>query len=267
MTTGAAPALSPKFADRLKQRILHGYLVRFHMSLIVGTVVASGVLTSRLLLELHVRSLAVRYPLAVLGSYLIFLLLVRIWIWYVWRRQAASFGIDLGNVDLSGSGGGWTSGRSGGGDVPVRFDGGQSGGGGAGSSWEADTNAIAPVSPPRTGWSSFSGLDFDCGDDDWLILLLLALLVLGIVCAGGYLVYAAPSILPDAACQCVLASTFSRVSKERHHGWMTGVLRSTAIPFAIVLLLAGTLGWVAHRHCPQASRLLEVLHCSAKAQE
>jgi hypothetical protein len=42
---------------------------------------------------------------------------------------------------------------------------------------------------------------------------------------------------------------------------MAGVIWSTWIPFLLVLLMAGALGWEAHRHCPEAHRLLEVLNC------
>src|SRR6185369_11552665 len=91
------PALS--LAQRFKQRLLHGYFVRIHMSLILAAVTASGVLTSKLLLMAGVVSLRFRYPVAVLCSYLVFLGLVRIWIWYVCRRRAASqssgSGLDL----------------------------------------------------------------------------------------------------------------------------------------------------------------------------
>lgn len=145
-----------------------------------------------------VLSLRFRYPAAILCSYLVFLRLVRMWIWYVCRRQAAGAGgLDLANIDLTG-------------------------GGGASGVWEAD--ADADVMPP----------------------------------------VAAPQILPEAAWQAVFASTLTRVSKQDHHGWMNGVLRSIVLPFTIVLLLAGGFGWVAHRHCPQAAKLVEVFSCRAE---
>ena len=31
--------------------------------------------------------------------------------------------------------------------------------------------------------------------------------------------------------------------------WMRRVLKSTAIPFALVLVMAGVFGWVAHHYC------------------
>jgi hypothetical protein len=58
----------------------------------------------------------------------------------------------------------------------------------------------------------------------------------------------------------VLASTLTRVSKEDHHDWMRGVLGRTAIPFTLVILFATATGWAAHRYCPTALRLADLLH-------
>jgi len=96
------------------------------------------------------------------------------------------------------------------------------------------------------------------------VVLLLAALVACILGGGIYLVVAAPHILPEAAAQTLLAGTLTRVSKEHHHNWMAGVLRSTWIPFVIVLVLAGALGWEAHRYCPAAPRLIDLWNCPGK---
>jgi len=42
---------------------------------------------------------------------------------------------------------------------------------------------------------------------------------------------------------------------------MITALRSSAIPFATVVILAGLLGWGAHKHCPTAVKLHEALFC------
>ena len=258
-------------APRFERRIAHDYFVRFHMSVILAAVISSGVLTSKCLMLLGV-SLGYRYPIAVLVSYGVFLGLVRVWIWYVSVRVAG--GLQVANLSIDGGGGsggsldfsvGGGSGGSGSGGGFSGFGGGTSGGGGASSSWEGN-DAAALVSQPAHGSSGSSWLpDIDLGDDDaWLVVVLLAALVACILGGGFYLVYAAPHILPEAACQVVLAGTLTRVSKEEHHNWMAGVVWSTWIPFLIVLLVAGTLGWQAHRHCPDAHKLIEVFNCPAR---
>jgi hypothetical protein len=273
---------SPVDEPQLERRIAHDYFVRFHMSVILAAVISSGVLSSRLLMAFGV-PLHLRYPIAVLASYCVFLVLVRVWIWYVSVRTAAGLQIanQIANRHLgggfsggSGSGGsldigGGFSGGSGSGGGFAGFGGGTSGGGGASSSWEGN-DAAAIVSQPSSVSSGSSGghwwpdIDFGGGDDDtWVILLLIAL-VAGILGGGIYLVYAAPHILPEAAGQVLLAGALKQASRQQHHTWVDGLVWSTWIPFLLVLIIAAALGWEAHRHCPVALRLLEVLNCPAQ---
>ena len=250
-------------AERFKQGVLHGFLLRFQMSLILTAVVASGVLSSKLLLLAGFYSLRLRYPIAVLVSYGVFLGLVRVWLWYVSIRRGVVN--RLGGLDGSGFtwGGG---GGGGGGGSSVEFGGGASGGGGASDSWgdAASTEFVAVPGPAPAsgggGGSWFPSLDFDLDGDGLFVLILLAVLILGIVFAGGYLVYAAPQILPEAAWQFALAGALKKASTE-DGDWMPGVLRSSAIPFIVVLILAAALGFTAHHACPAATKLLQVFSC------
>ena len=268
--------MTPSCEDvpQIERRIAHDYYCRFHMTLILGAVISSGVLASKGLLELGL-SIRVRYPIAVLASYAIFLLLIRIWIWYVSGRR---IGFGGGNSGNSGSwwyfGGG--SGRSGGGSSSGGFSGyggGDSGGGGASGSWEGNEAAavIASQPPASSGtsgghwWSGSWGGGGGGDNDGWLVIVLLGALIACILGGGVYLVVAAPHILPEAAAQMLLAGTLTRVSKDHHHNWMGGVLRATWIPFVIVLVLATALGWAAHRACPTAPRLIDVFHCPSSA--
>jgi hypothetical protein len=125
---------------------------------------------------------------------------------------------------------------------------------------------VGQPTPAPSGSHWWSGIDLGGGGDDdgWLVIVLLIALVLCILGGGVYLVYAAPHILPEAACQVVLAGSMTRVSKEPHHNWMTGVVWSTWIPFVLVLLMAGVLGWKAHSYCPVAPRLVDLLHCPGR---
>jgi hypothetical protein len=263
---GSAPA--PEDKPQIEQRIAHDYFCRFHMGVILAAVISSGVLASKCLLELGV-SLRFRYPIAVMISYGVFLLLIRMWIWYITVRSVG--GVKGGNFDFGGGVGSFSFGGVGGGGGSrggfSGFGGGDSGGGGASDSWEGG-EAAATVSHPASGssashwWSGNWGGGGSSSDDNaWLVVLLLAALVACILGGGVYLVVAAPHILPEAAAQVVLAGAMTRVSKEHHHNWMPGVIWSTWIPFVIVLLMAGVLGWEAHRYCPTAPRLIDVFNC------
>jgi hypothetical protein len=260
----------PVDGPQFQRRVAHDYFVRFHMTVILAAVVSSGVLASKAMMLLGM-SLAVRYPIAVLVSYSIFLLLVRIWIWYVSVRcGAASL---FGNLNFGGgnsSGGSWGFGgvgsSSSGSSGFSGFGGGDSGGGGASSDWES--NQVAGLAAQSSSGSSHSSwlpdLDFGGDSDGWWIIALLIALVVCILGGGVYLVIAAPHILPEAAAQVLLAGSLTRVSKEQHHNWMAGVIGSTWVPFLIVMVMAGVLGWEAHRYCPGAHRLLEAITCPGK---
>jgi len=278
----------PKF----KHRLLASFFVRFHMTLILGAVCVSGIITSKMLLVLGVTSMLVRYPIAVVCAYVIFFLLMRMWLWYVGisprarnslstrspnrssHSSSSSSGIsfDPGSGSSSGEGGSsWTG-----------FGGGGSGGGGASDSWgEASSSAnwltsseplpsisggsfnFGSLSSPSSG-SSGGGFDLDLGDDGcWpiVVLLLLVALVLGIFGAGAYLIYQAPAIFAEAAFQAALASGLIKASKGIDNGdWKGGVFKATWIPFVSVLALAMTFGLAVHHYCPAATKASEVFN-------
>jgi hypothetical protein len=211
-----------RFRERFVRRIAARFFVRFHMSLIFVATVAAAVVASRVLLEAGVDTLALRYALAVAAAYAVFFVYVRVWISYVSRAETSDPDLDLSGVwpGGGGSGGGHGAGFHGGGDL-------------------------------------FS-LDLD---DAWPVVL--ALLVL-VACLGGaaiWLVWQAPVILPEAAFNALLASHLVHAARrDAALGWARGVLKSTLIPFLLVLVAAALVGWAVHHVCPPARRLADVVH-------
>lgn len=253
-----------------KEKILKRYFVRFHMSLILFATIASGVSIGKLLLMIGVTSMAWRYPISVLLAYGVFLLLVRIWVWWVTGIQiqlasghldGVDTAVDLG-LDLPGGSGG-------GGGRFAGFGGGSSGGGGASDTFASSLVSDVPVaggsggggSSGGGGWFSNFDLDLDLGDA-WWIVLLLAILVLIICGAGGYLVWMAPEILPEVALEVALAGGLAGAAKRlEERGWIGGLVRSTAIPFLVVLIGAGAVGFAIQAACPSATRVMEAMAC------
>ena len=147
--------------DRFVRQTARRFFVRFHMALMFLGAMSAGVLASRWLFISGVDALAERYALAVVGAYVVFLVLVRTWIFYV--------------------------------------------------------TLLAPDDP-------------------------------------------APVILPEAAFEALLAAGLVKAARRAEFGgWARGVLRSTALPFALVLAAAVVLGWAVQHVCPAATRLLDVL--------
>jgi hypothetical protein len=266
----------------LKERLL----LRFHMSLIlIGTFLA-GLLVSKLLLVLHVNSMLVRYPIAVLFSYISFFVFVHIWLWYVRKnaRTDLADAIDLVSApDVSGSGGETIS------DTGIEFDGGgggQFGGGGASGSFsfpQASVSESAGISSAAGNRIVESAAEITDGtssameegssaageaagsalEEGGLILVVLGFILAVVFGAGIYLIYEAPMILSEAAFDFLLASSLIRGARKLDRpDWMSGVFKTTWIPFAVILLLSLLFASVAYNYCPQAAKLSEVLkHC------
>lgn len=264
----------PKF----RQRLLTRYFVRLHMTLILGAVVLSGVITSKLLLMAGLRSMPIRYPIAVLLAYLVFFVLVRLWLWYVGispqARESTSTAESSGfipdispGIDIGSGGTGWGG-----------FGGGTSGGGGASDSWgESAAGWLTSTEPaPSASGGSFSLggsgsssgkgsggslFDLDLGDDGCLpiiVIILLAALILLIFGSAAWLIYQAPAIFAEAAFEAALASGLIRASKGIDSpDWKGSILKATWLPFVLVLAMSIALGWAVSEFCPDAATIRE----------
>ena len=253
--------------------LTHRYFIRVHMTVMLGLVGIAGILASRILLAMGMRSMALRYPIAVAVSYFVFFGLIRMWLTYIGRvcraRHGRTSSPDAGNFVPDGSfsfSGGTAKAGAG-----LAKGGGEFGGGGASVSFgeAAGEGAPSPMAPalvataPRTTTTrSSSGGHFSLGldgDGDGLLLVLFILLVCAIFGAGAFLVYQAPGILSEAAFQAILASGLARTARDAHDpGWAKSVFRATVIPFAIVLVLAGVFGIEARKRCPAAATVRQV---------
>ena len=193
------------------------FFLRFHMAIILGLTFLAGLGVTKLLLVEGNTNLAARYGIAVLASYVAFLILLRLWLWYIEREDEIDAADVVDGVDIP----------SGGSDAD-------------------DLSSLVP------------DLDEDFG---FAIVVLLALLVL--VGLGGYLVYAGPTILADAAFEALLASSLIPAARRGEAtGWMRGAVRATAVPFALMLVVAVGFGWVAGLACPEARRVVDVIACT-----
>lgn len=255
---------------RLADRIRRSYFVRFHMIIILSATVISGVICSKLLSLLGVSRMPVRYGIAIILSYLLFFLFVKLWLLYIGVGRLARMKKGKGRGDS-----GWgdlipsyrSSGSSSG--TPrlfAGFRGGASGGGGSGGAF-ADSNPIVAV-PVRVGTdpgvagggkgvggSLLDGLS-GVGDEGFLKLLailLLVALVFSVVIVGGYLIWCAPIILSDAAFHVLLVTGLSRkVRRVKEGNWEMSILGATWWGFLLILLLAIAFGIVAQLYNPSA---------------
>jgi len=249
------------------RRIKERFFLRFHMSLILMATVLSGVLSTKLMLLLHVENLVVRFPLAVLFSYLAFFLFVKLWLLYMSASQQLRGSRLESDVlpdlpDLSGGPG------PGGGASPFSGGGGGSGGGGATGAFNgAVSNAQTGFLPPSSGPSDTSPGILDTAgdavsgifDDDGIILIALGALLAAVFGSAIYLIYIAPHILSEAAFDFLLGASLVRsYRKMSQPDWFGSVFRDTYKPFLIVLLVATVAAWIIHAHDPSITKISDL---------
>jgi len=242
--------------------------LRLHMFLIVAATFLAGLLTTKLLMNSGVDLLWLRYAIAVCAAYLTFLVIIRIWIWYVCYGGGydSSDGIDLfvrsmDKVEWAELGGG-----------------GEFGGGGASGTWatpdgvpvEMEISTAPSKLAGSGGGSDKSGcLSFDIGGDEGcFVVILLAVLVGVLLIAGGYLIYAAPAIMGEAVFEALLAAALVRRTKKfAAAGWGGSIFQATIWIFLAVLAISITLGWYAQKSCPEARRVRDAINCVSAARE
>jgi hypothetical protein len=211
---------------------------------------------SVVLLRSGVTSMAIRYPIAVVSSYVFFLFLLRIWIWL--QREKKSGSIDLpddvitSTIDIPGGSSVDKFSFGGGGDF--------SGAGAGGSFADADVPSPSPVmfagstsNSSVGGGSGSSGGSWSIDIDDGWVLLLVGLILVLILGALIYVIYIAPVLLAELMIDAAVVSSLYRPVKniERSH-WLMTALRTTGIPALLIALLFGVAGYVMSAAEPAA---------------
>jgi hypothetical protein len=239
------------------------------MVLILSATVISGVICSKVLSLLGISRMPIRYGIAIILSYLLFFLFVKLWLLYIGIGRHA-------RVKKGKGGGSWwgdlmpsfrsSASSSGTPRLFTGFRGGTSGGGGSGEAFAGSNPSVAvPVGvgadpgvaggPKGGGGSLLDGLS-GVGDEGFLKLLailLLIALVFSVVIVGGYLIWCAPIILSDAAFHVFLVTGLSRkVRRVKEGNWEMSILGATWWGFLLILLLAIAFGICAQLYNPAA---------------
>lgn len=238
----------PATAEALRERIALRHSPRLHCLLILTACFGVGLLATFLLLRAGVSSMWVRYALALVAGYLTFLLGVRIWLHYAGfhRFRATEEGGSYDGLDLI------PEPTLGSARPAASFlgAGGRSGGAGASASY-------GDASGTSSGSSLAEG--FDLGDAG-VVLLILAALALAVAGSVVWLIYAAPTILAEAAFAALLSAGLVRGTRRlARNGWMASVVGNTWIAFSVVFVLAIAFALAAQHYYPEARTLSDVL--------
>jgi hypothetical protein len=257
--------------ERVRRLLLRRSLPRVQMSLILAATGAAGFVASFVMLHLGVWRMWVRYPLAVLFAYAVFIVLLRVWLFLHgreprgeapgWELDVAETGAEI-RLDSAGRPSAAPGTFGGGGDF---------GGGGAGGGWgdgvsaglhqAAPTSDAGCVSPGGGGGGGdwLSGLDFDLDSEGCVFFLLALALVVAGVCASLYVVYAAPLLLAEILVEGVLLSGLYRGMRRARGGgdWLGAALRRTWLPVLLTVVTFAAAGYLLQRAAPRARSIGE----------
>jgi hypothetical protein len=247
-----------RMVQRLQKSLLSKAWPRTQMALLVLLTGLAGLLASFFMLQAGVQSMALRYPLAVLVAYGIFLGLL--WLWLRMRESFKDFFLDQApGVDLPWPNTSrtptWTSGK--GGDFS-----------GAGASGNFDskvpieastglihTRAQAPTAAPEAGSAADAGLA-----DDMFIPPAVVALVGGLAFSSLYIVYSAPALMAELLLDGALSATlYRRLRKLDHPHWISTALRHTFPPFLLTAFFLAAVGWALQTQAVDAHTLEEAL--------
>lgn len=243
------------------------------MSLILAATGAAGFLASFAMLHAGVSRMWLRYVLAVLFAYLVFILLLRLWLLLQGRGLRGDLPYpDLTGLDTCVNG----AFDSGGPAVADTFGGGGDfAGGGAGGSWvegvstglrhaapscDAGGATLGSVGSGGGGGDLLSGLDIGDADEGCVFFLLAVALVVAGTLAALYVVYAAPVLLAEILIEGMLLSGLYRGVKRARDGggnWLGAAVRRTWLPVLLTLFTFAAAGYFLQRAAPRARSIGE----------
>ena len=215
--------------------------------MILSLTALAGFLTSFSLLHSGVYGMWLRYPIAILVAYCVFLLLLALWLWL----QRRGLDIDPSVLDFIPSG---PSGP----EESVQFGGGGDfSGGGAGGTWG---ESVSPASSGVSSGGSASatvGFDLDL-EEGWLIVIAIAALVGGLI-ASFYIIYIAPALLAEILVDgALVAGLYRRVKRIEQRHWLRAAVRRTLVPALLVSLFFTIAGYALQKAIPEAHTMGDV---------
>lgn len=242
----------------LKRKTRHGLiswqrqqltLPRVQMFVILSLTGFVGFLSSFLLLQFGIFKMWLRYPLAILSAYVAFLLLLRLWL--AIQRYQNSLDFDL---PINAGSGGTTSPSA-----DFSFGGnGDFSAGGAGGSWSEDGSS-STSSISDAGGSVLDEFSFDLDLEEFGLIILALIALIGGLLASLYVVYIAPIFLTEILVDgLILGGLYKRVRHIERKHWLQTAVRKTLLPAILCVLFFGIIGGALQMLAPEAKSIGEV---------
>jgi hypothetical protein len=230
------------------------------MLLVVSGAAAFAFLSSVVMLWMGLRYMPVRYALAGLAGYGVFLVLMNRWLGQRLRSTVVDT-IDTVDTTFNVSGGLLRSGSR----VAERtaddlFRGGRSGGGGASASFDS-VGAPPPVNPAPLLMStsanegSSKGFSLDLGDSDGVLPVLAVVAIIAGLVACGSVIWQSPQMLTELLADGAAAGAAYKGLRAAGTDWTFGVVRRTWLPAVAIIVTFVLLGIAGHYFKPGADSI------------
>lgn len=222
---------------------------RFALFFIIFLAGVSGFVTSVSLLQMGLTHMGIRYPLALLAAYLVFLLLL--WLWLRTREDPS----DIADLPLPSGGNGGSSLPEA--NVPIlRPGGGNFGGGGASADFDSgDLVGTVVKSKAEIAHGATETVVAAAGEGCAVVVVVFV----GLAAIGAVLVWVlsmAPVFLAEIVLDAILIATlYKRLRKLDGAYWWQAMVRRTRIPFLVAVCIAGIGGTILHWYAPAAQTL------------
>ncbi|MGH9961117.1 MAG: hypothetical protein ACREBC_29015 [Pyrinomonadaceae bacterium] len=191
--------------------------------------------------------MTLRYPMAILFAYSVFLGLLGLWLWLQKRNGSLDIDPDF-EIDV------WD--RSSTSEINYGGEDHNFAGGGAGGDWDRVPESSSSVSSDSSSGLSVDGA-FDL-DEGFLVVLAVLAVVAGLL-ASLYIVYIAPALLAEILVDGILvASLYKRVKGIERRHWLRAAVRRTVVPALLATIFFGIAGYALQRVAPEARSIGEV---------
>ena len=230
---------------RMQGKLEHEGLPRLQMTLLVALTGLAGFAASYVLLHAGFVVMWSRYLLSFGIAYLIFLVLL--WVWLRSSSDDYSDIGDLANVIPSPADSGNTT-------INYSGHGGDFGGGGASSSFDApdDGSAMGDVVGETVGGVAQA--------EEFAIPLFAIIFLLSLLLSAFFMVYAAPTLFAELLVDGVLsASLYHRLRGLETRHWLETAIRRTVWPFLLSALTVSVLAWAVTLYMPGVHSIGDII--------
>ena len=220
---------------------------RLQMFLLVTLTGASGFVASYVLLHAGLVEMWLRYLTSFGVAYLMFLVLL--WLWLKTRAE------DYADIpDLSGS----TPSGSDSSGACLSGKGGDFGGGGASSSFDAGGEHISVIDDSGSSIGDAIGTVSEA--EEFAIPLVVLVLAAAMVFSSLFMIYSAPVLFAELLVDGVLsASLYRRLRGLQTRHWLETAVRRTALPFVLTAAIVSASGWGMAHYAPEAHSIGDVI--------